>query len=213
MTDRSLATSADYADALLVARRAKNWLFLLVLLMLLVQMGFFFVARYTDLIVAATSSTTTAPTTRPAGRQMIHYVSAFALFFGTVLPILLSLVLLLIANIMLVGRLIGVSRVTSAFLWCLLLVLLMFPWQIYFGATSSPSDFRIPGVLYTWSDLVSNAQFKGDAFVNVVKWARFFVMPLVATLILLLIQVKSNRGLRQALGEESPAAPDITITT
>jgi hypothetical protein len=207
MTDRSLATSADYADALLVARRAKKLLFLLILLMLLVQIAFFFVARYTELVVV---SSTSAATTRPASRQMIHYVSAFALFLGTVLPILLSLVLLLIVNIMLVGRLIGVARVTSAFLWCLLLALLMFPWQIYFGATSSPADFRIPGVLYTWSDLIANAKFTGDPYVNVVKWARFFVMPLVATMILLVIQIKSNRGLRQALGEETP---EITITT
>src|SRR3954447_8144154 len=47
MTDRCLATSAHYADAMLVARRAKNWLFLFILLMLLLQMTFFFVARYT----------------------------------------------------------------------------------------------------------------------------------------------------------------------
>ena len=45
--------------------------------------------------------------------------------------------------------------------------------------------------------------------VNVVKWARFFVMPLVATVLLLMVQIKSNRGLRQALGEETP---DVTTT-
>jgi hypothetical protein len=121
-------------------------------------------------------------------------------------------VLLLITNIMLIGRLIGVTRVTSALLWCLLLVLLMFPWQVFFGASTSPSDFRIPGVLYTWHDLRSQAKFdaSGDMKMAIVKWARFFVMPLVATIILLMIQVKSNRGLRQALGEETP---DINITT
>ena len=35
----------------------------------------------------------------------------------------------------------------------------------------------------------------------VLKWSRFVVFPIIAVLILLAIQVKSNRGLRQALGE------------
>ena len=48
--DRTLATSADYADALLVARRAKKLLVLLILLMLLAQIALFFTARYTDFI-------------------------------------------------------------------------------------------------------------------------------------------------------------------
>jgi hypothetical protein len=206
MTDRSLATSADYADALLVARRAKNWLFLLVLVMLLVQIALFFVARYTTLIVIDSTATT-----QPAGREFLHYVSGVVLFVGTILPILLALVLLLIVNIMLVGRLIGVSRVMSAFLCCLVLMLLMFPWQIFFGGRPDPSDFRVPGVLYTWHDLRSHAKFDSkDLHLAIVKWARFFVMPLIATILLLMIQIKSNRGLRQALGED---VPDISITT
>src|SRR5205809_266687 len=87
------------------------------------------------------------------------------------------------ADALLVGRLIGVARVTSAFLWCLLLMLLMFPWQIYFGGSTNPADFRVPGILYTWHDLRTQAKFpSGDLNLAVVKWARFFVMPLVATL-------------------------------
>jgi hypothetical protein len=219
MTERSLATSADYADALLVSRRAKHWLFLFILLMLLLQMAFFFTARYTDLVAVAPAGASTlaasaaTPTTQPgpAARSLLNYVSGFTLFLGTILPILLAMVLLLIVHIMLVGRLIGVTRVTSAFLWCLVLMLLMFPWQIFFGGSNSPSDFRLPGVLYTWHDLRANAKFDGhNTNLAVVKWARFFVMPLVATVLLLMIQIKSNRGLRQALGEETP---DVTITT
>ena len=39
MADSTIITAADYADALTVARRAKNWLFLLLLLMLLAQIA------------------------------------------------------------------------------------------------------------------------------------------------------------------------------
>jgi hypothetical protein len=200
MSDPSLATSADYADALLVARRAKNWLFLLILLMLLLQIALFFVARYTNVLPVESSATT-----RPVREQWLNYITGFTIFFGTVLPIVLSLVLLIIVHVMLVGRLIGVSRVTSAYIWCLLLILLMFPYQVFFGGSSDPSDFRWPGVLYTWSDLVTYAKFDpANLYVAVTKWARFFVLPLAAVVLLLVTQIKSNRGLRQALGEASP---------
>lgn len=223
MTDRSLATSADYADALLVARKAKNLLFLITLVMLLAQIGLFFVARYTDLVTTrsspaqpatvittpVTNPVTTAPATAPAAiapvppaRDFLQYVSGIVLFLGTILPMLLALVLLLIVNIMLVGRLIGLTRLTSAFIWCLLLMLLMFPWQIFFGASTDPFDFRLPGVLYTWNDLRTHARFDAANFhLAVVKWGRFVAMPAAAAILLMVVQIKSNRGLRQSLGE------------
>jgi hypothetical protein len=205
MNDTSLATSADYADAMLVARRAKNWLFLVLLLMLLVQIGLFFVARYTNAIIPAD-----AATTRPTAMDKLHYLTGLTTFLGTILPVLLSLVLLLIVHIMLVGRLIGVARVTSAFVWCMLLMLLLFPWQAFLGNTTFDSpDFKIPGVLYTWDELVRHAKFginnNVPIEVAVLKWARFLVMPLLAVVMLLMVQIKSNRGLRQALGEAPPA--------
>lgn len=194
-----IATSADYADAMLVARRGKNLLFLLLLLMMLVQIALFFVARYTTLILGNSA------TTQPAPNELLHWLSALSLVLGTVLPVLLALDLLLIVNIMLVGRLIGVARVTSAFLWCLLLMLLLFPWQKFFAISIDPHDLRLPGVLYTWDELVAYAKFSADN-VNfaVTKWARFFAMPMIAVIVLFIVQIKSSRGLRQALGEADP---------
>ena len=199
MADPSLATSADYADALLVARRGKKVLFLLILLMLLAQIACFFVARYTNLIVTAPA------TTRPTSHIAWQWITAVTTVLGTILPMLLAAVLLLIVNIMLVGRLIGVARVTSAFLWCLLLVLLLFPWQKFFGITTDPADLRLPGVVYTWEELFLYAKFSpDDPNLAIIKWARFFVFPLLAVILLLVVQIKSSRGLRQALGEAEP---------
>jgi hypothetical protein len=223
MTQTSIATSADYADALLVARRGKHLLFLLLLLMLLGQIAVFFIARYTNVLppppplsmVATTTTTTTAAaaaTTMPVavaptrtGLALNYFTSAMT-FFGMILPILLALDLLLILNIMLVGRLLGLARTTSAFLWCLLLILLLFPFQAFFGgSTSDPLDFRLPGLLYTWDELVRFAKFPtDDLHVAILKWTRFLAAPLLAILLLAAVQIKSNRGLRQALGEASP---------
>lgn len=214
MSDPSIATSADYADALIVARRAKHWLFLLLMLMLLIQLALFFTARYTTLIVPG-SVTATLATTHPvatSAMDKLHYLTGVTTFLGTILPVLLSLVLLLVVNIMLVGRLIGVARVTSAYLWCLVLALLLFPWQAFLGKiTFYSADFRIPGVLYTWDELASQAKFAASQpEVAILKWSRFVVFPLIALVILMMVQAKSNRGMRQAMGQSDP---DLNITT
>ena len=115
--------------------------------------------------------------------------------------------LLLIVKIMLVGRLIGVARLTSAFIWTVVLAALLFPWQAFWA----DYDFKIPGALYTWNELVHRVNFRTDQKdQTVLFWARFVAFPVVALIILLTIQVKSRRGLQQALGEanyDSPAAP------
>ena len=221
MTQTSIATSADYADALLVARRGKHLLFLLLLLMLLGQIAVFFVARYTNVLppppptmtlIAPPTTATTAPyavvVDSPAPTRTalaLNYFTSAMTFFGMILPILLAFDLLLILNIMLVGRLLGLARTTSAFLWCLLLILLLFPFQSFFGGTTDPTDFRLPGLLYTWDELVRFAKFPtDDLHVAILKWTRFLAAPLLAILLLAAVQIKSNRGLRQALGEASP---------
>src|SRR3954469_17740705 len=100
MTDPAIATAADYADAMYTSRRAKNLLVLLIFIMLLVQVGLFFTARYTDYIITPPSST------QPAARlfDVMQYVVGLGAFLGVILTIVLSFVLLLIVNIMLVGR-------------------------------------------------------------------------------------------------------------
>jgi len=113
MNDPGIATAADYADAMYTARRSKNVLVLIVFVALLIQLGLFFVARYTDYIiptgVVAHVTAATLPTTKPSinWSDPLQYLIGITTFVGIVITILLSFVLLLIVNIMLVGRLIG----------------------------------------------------------------------------------------------------------
>src|SRR5687768_16617847 len=155
----NLAVAADYADAMMTARRAKNWLFILLLVMLLTQLTIFFLLRF-KVIRLGEQATITAPTavdittqpestTQPGDAEtqpavaanvettcksflvddVLRYVIPVTDFLGVTLAVVLGIVLLLIVTIMLVGRLIGVSHVTSAFVWCVLLTAMMFPWQ------------------------------------------------------------------------------------
>jgi hypothetical protein len=244
MPPSNIATAADYADAMMIARRAKNALFLLLMAMLALQIVTFFVARLTNHVIppaesslASTVSPTTAPsaTTQPSptaaavaaetgnhtattlAGQVLRYVTALIDFLGILLIIVLAMVILLIAKIMLVGRLIGVAQVTSAFIWCVFLVVLLFPWQAFLQNTDFTGDFKIPGVLYTWSELTHptlGAKFQGlDVYQTALRWTRFVGAPVVAMILLLVVQAKSSRGLRAALGESEleSSAGDLQI--
>jgi hypothetical protein len=234
MPQSSIAVAADFAEAMLTARRAKNWLVALVFLMILLQIVLFFLVRF-DVIALAPMTPATADTapiivtaTRPAtsvavpvpeapaaadvstGQKMIQYVVGLTAFLGVILIIVLDVILLLIINIMLLGRLIGISRVMSAFIWCVLLTALLFPWQAFLnsqGLTEAEAPFKIPGVLYTWYELrAAKDQFASpDSNLLVLKWSRFVVFPLLAAGLLLAVHVKSKRGLRAALGESDHA--------
>jgi hypothetical protein len=259
----TLAIAADYADAMLVARRAKNWLFLLLLLFLLSHIGIFLVARFVSSVhLAATvqsvsgSTATTQlavlppPSAEPTPEQrvaapLIRYALGVTNFLCIVLVLVLAVVLLLIVGIMLVGRLVGVTHLTSAFVWCVLLVMMLIPWQSMFNSelrsirllhdwrghstgeviatdasaasalidagaaenaattlSNAMPDVRVPGILYTWPELSRDYDFSNkDTRIAVLKWARFVGFPALAVIILLMIQSKSSRGLRFALGE------------
>ena len=222
--DRAIETAADYADALMTSRRAKNALVLILILILLVQLALFFLIRF-DVIKPPTlidSAGTAAAATQPAPRDtwtMMHYVVGLTAFLGVALSVVLSFVIMLILNIMLVGRLVGAGRLTSAYIWSIVAVFFFFPWQAFLnhvGLTPDEATFKIPGVLYTWYEVVDpevGAKFPTDRTeVALLKWFRYVVAPVVAVLLLLVIQIKSNRGLKQALGEADPSV-DVDRTT
>ena len=268
LTTTPLAVSADYADALLAARRAKNWLFFFLMIGLLAQVTIFFLVRFDVVKIGAAGERVevnqprvnadvdvdTRPTTGPEGEtgtdtdvdasaavttrpsnlaekvggesalaRFLAWVINSIVYLGYVLSIVLTLIVLLIVLTMLVGRLIGVAHTTSAFVWAVVLAALLFPWQLFHGpetgpnspayassnSTASPGaydDFRVPGVLYTWGELRRDARFGLDGHEStmsntVLKWARFAGFPLLALIILFMVQAKSGRGIKYALGE------------
>jgi hypothetical protein len=247
MPQSSIAVSADFAEALLTARRAKSWLVALLLVMILLQITLFFLVRFeiislsppattisaspavvtppspstqpddgdgdddVEAVAAApapapTVSQATTDTRAPARHKMLQYLVGLTTFLGIVLIIVLDVVLLLIINIMLLGRLIGISRVMSSFIWAVILTALLFPWQAFLnnqGLTEIEAPFKIPGVLYTWNELkIAREQFASpDGNVLILKWSRFLAFPVAALVLLLMVQTKSKRGLKMALGE------------
>jgi len=192
-----------------VARRAKSVIALILLLMLIVQLGLFFLIRYDVVPIAEATGATTQPTDATAKLgDVMHFVTGVSLLGGIRLGIVLAMLLMLIAHIMLVGRLIGVGKVTGSLVWCFILIVFLFPWQTFMNNVDMTNgDFRIPGVLWTWGELLSrvhfDSEFKDDNWATVIlSWFRFVGAPLAAIIITLLIQLKSNRGIKMAMGED-----------
>jgi hypothetical protein len=204
MTVPGLATAADYSEAIGVARRAKSVIALLLLLMLVTQLTLFFLIRYN---VIPDPSASTQPSTSHLWNVM-HYVSGISLLLGIALSVLLSVVLCLIVHIMLVGRLIGVGKVTSSLIWSFVLLVFLFPWQLFLSDASLVGEtFRVPGALWTWSELTTRVHFVeswggGNWASTLLSWFRFAGAPLIAVILILIIQLKSNRGVRMAMGED-----------
>mgnify|MGYP000551372086 CR=1 FL=1 len=207
MADNSLATAADYAEALLTARRARCWLAAIVAAMLLAQMAVFFAARFTAAVVPDAAATQPSRS-QAIGRLLLEYVVSTSAFLGMASVLVLAAVLLLIVNIMLVGRLIGLSDTIKALLWCVVLAVLVFPWQALLNSPDyQGTDFRIPGVLYTWAELTAHARAPWPGVEQkILKWTRFAAFPAASGLVLLLLYLRSGRGLQLALGERRPPA-------
>jgi hypothetical protein len=214
MTQTQLATSADYADALLTARKAKSLFSLLILFVLVAELSLFFALRYYRPLKPPVTAL------EQHSRDVIQYAVGLLDFGGLILPALLTVVIYLILKVQLVGRLLGTARMTSAFLWSVLLALLLFPWQAVLNNPAINSDpvasslgMKIPGVVYTWAE-ISNQTVGASFGVNDIKpdvlafslhWARYAGFPILSILILTIIHAKTRRGLRQSLGEDQIA--------
>jgi hypothetical protein len=220
MTRTTVAVAADYADAMLVARRWKNLFFLLLFLCLLIQIAVFFFIRFYgtgSVTLIAGSTTQPALTSTHNAAVGLAWLTNFVDFIAMICVVSLVAVLLLIVGIMLVGRLVGVAHVTGAFVWCVVLGALLFPWQSLWNypvadtVQAAPAaienievgpHYGLPGVLYTWPELEHRAHFSNAPYrAASLGWARFIIWPIVALIILGSVQVRSTRGLRFALGE------------
>src|SRR3954451_16183728 len=82
MSEPTLAAKANYADAILVARRAKNWLFLLLLVVLLGQIALFFVARNTNALDSLFTTATSQPSSGARTLDALKYLVALCGFAG-----------------------------------------------------------------------------------------------------------------------------------
>ena len=221
----------EYARAFASVRAAKNWFWWLILIALLVQAAAFVLVRFTGVIdldklaqakeppakAAAAEPAPKAPTTAPADAESDDGADAWSLLLGWALPvskfvalasaILLSLALLMAANVSLVGRSPGVAGYIGAFFWSLLLCLFLVPWQ-----QALPGSSALCGATYNFGELSSQTRLVTGTSAawgkHLYYYSRFVAYPVFVVLLWLMVQVKFGQGYRRmTLGVEGPAAP------
>lgn len=231
MIPSEIATAADYAQALMTVRRAKNVLALVIGIVLVGQIALFLLAHFhrgalppaqglAGSLLSVNSPDSFGPgviggpdvsASRVAPLwDWVHYLVGLSGFVGIAATLVWAVSLLMVLGILLVGRLIGVSWLIRSFFWCVVLIVMIFPWQAFLNnSTFTAPEFKIPGVLYTWNELMVTAAWNpADNWeMTWLHWGRFALYPLLAIAITLNVHRQSSRGLRMALGESFAPVP------
>jgi hypothetical protein len=156
-------------------------------------------ARPTDFSALSAANEKPKPT-----RQMLKYLVGISGFVGVASALLLTLVLVLILDVMVVGRTLGLKYATAAVLWSIVLLVLLFPWQAFLiSHDAEAAEFKVPGVLYSFNELDWGARPTDPMTIyqQVLYWSRWLVAPAVSLVILIVAFAKSSRAVRYALGE------------
>ena len=118
-----------------------------------------------------------------------HLARTVALVNGILIvtAALFTLAMFFCLMISLVGRLGGIRHVSRAFFLAVIMLVLVIPWQTVVGS-------RLPGVVYTFPELLDWLAMKNDSPVStVVYYLRFSGYWLIFLLLLLVSQLRSAR--------------------
>ncbi len=219
----TLVAAADYADALIVARRVKTFLCVLIFLVLGSTLTLFALLRYVPSMRPITDAVPVADVAPAEGhtaaiRAGLQYFVGMLDIAGLILPALLVAFVGVILLVQVVARVLGSGRTTGALAWAVLLAVLLFPWQAVLNNPVNTADpmanaigMKIPGVIVTWAELSHPTLGARFAEVNVpdtdkvmacLHWARYGLFPLLAMIVLGIVHTKTERGLRQSFGTD-----------
>ena len=120
---------------------------------------------------------------------LIHFVN----FVLILLAILYCLTMLFSLKVSLLGRLGGINHISRAFFLSLLFVVLLLPWQKFFGGI-------VAGVIYTPEELLSSCHAKTtDLLDAVLYYSRFTGYWLIVLLLLIFSYIRSCRWAKTIL--------------
>jgi hypothetical protein len=152
----------------------------------------------------APGSAPPAPPTSPEARSpadflsrldMGHLARTVELINGILIVTIALYVLAMFFSLMvsLVGRMGGIRHISRAFFLSVILLVLAIPWQTLLGT-------RLPGVVYTFPELLDWMAIKDQSTLNlVVYYLRFSGYWLVFTLLLIMAQIRSARWTKSIL--------------
>ncbi len=214
---RSPLENEEYHAALFTVRRAKNYLWWLIVLSLVVQAAAFVSVRYVGVIddapqlsgvaQARNEQATTAPADASDAKtddnawtwyEVLRWALPMTKFIAMAAGMLLVLTMLTAVQLSLVGRTGGTAGFIGGFFWSLLLLVFLIPWQQVTGSTLAC------GALYNLDDLIDwTSRMVWDAknvtiLTKVLYYDRFIGYPVFVLLLSIVVQMKFIRGWRRA---------------
>lgn len=225
--DYSYETS-QYTSAMRSLRAARNLLAALVLLAILVQLAGFILVNFTGVLDAKFAGSSPQAATLPSEdaaqpaddtsadiaraalyEASLNWALPAAKFIAMVSAILLSLIILLAVKVSLLGRLTGMAKLISAFLWSLVLLMMVTPWQqVLSGSFASGALFNL-GELLEYSRRINPAfGAKGVTTLDLAFfYARFAAYPALALLVWCVVFAKFARGCATSIALPMAPAP------
>ena len=126
--------------------------------------------------------------------QWIAWVLRVGTFAGVATATLYSLILVFCLKISLVGRLGGINHIARAFIWSLVAMVFLLPWQRYFGGV-------LAGAVFTPTELMEACTrvTERDMLERIFFYTRFVALPVVVILMMLAAQARSIRWAKATL--------------
>jgi hypothetical protein len=145
---------------------------------------------------AETGAKAKKPLKLPFTLRQAHVMRTIAALDAVLImaAVLYCLTILFTLKISMVGRLGGISHISRAFFWSLILLAFIVPWQVVLG-------WGLFGVTFKPSELVQRmADYELDAvFLRAFFWFRFVVLWAIALLCLILAQIRTARWSKATL--------------
>jgi len=200
--DRPLPDNYDALEAYKVFRRARNWLFVVILLCLILVQGAFWIVDQGGLervvknkLISYNPIQSETVETREILADLVEVILNLCnpiLVFTLALYFLVQWVSI---NVAMVGRLGGLASSSKAFLLSLVMVVLLLPWESWYGGWNS-------GMLFSYADLVKNhlplnAESTAGGSGMIEYYFRFVGLWLIMLALAILAQVFSGKAWKQ----------------
>lgn len=190
----------DYTSALKTIRSVRSIFFGLLVLSLLVPLASFGGVASKKIQAPADGLSSSAAASDVSGvSEITLYAVAdagmrFAPFLARLMTLMLVLVYLVSVHVCLSGRLGGANDSIVAFVWAVLLLLLLIPWHTWMGG-----QMRM-NVYYSLSSLVDAQNSTGQGLASQLQhYVRFLLFPFLALLMAVVADIRFGRCYSQAM--------------
>lgn len=214
-------SAGEFVTALRTTRFAKNIFLAIIALAIVTQLVVFSMVRWGGYIdglylqpdVSAASETQPSVTgvvvsDTALGRQaMLNWILAAGKFFALVSGVLLCMTLLFGINVVMLGRLGGTASFVSAFFWSLIALAMLIPWQqVYNGSIASGALFNLQELQSRISEVKASWGANEPSLMrHLYVYMKGLVYPMVLLFVMILVGLKSHRGLRRVFQSAQPS--------